>query len=107
MPRLFGGARHKGKLSDMNTITIPDPTEVLLKLQNALPDAAKVDTPRFGPYGWHCVYWPTVSECIIGNGDTPEELLNDLQIKLSALDPLAKLRKQAMAHGYALMKLPD
>ena len=43
----------------------------------------------------------------VGKGATITDALADLRAKFAANDPLAKLRKEAMAAGYALMKLPE
>jgi hypothetical protein len=42
-----------------------------------------------------------------GKGATIEDALAELRAKFAAHDPLAKIRKQAEALGYGLLKLPQ
>jgi hypothetical protein len=80
-------------------ITIPDPAHVWEMLKSELPTTGSVDKPRFGPTGWHCVYWLTVSECLVAEAASPFGLMQILKEKTAAHDPLAKLRKEWEAMG--------
>ena len=87
------------------TITIPDPAAVGAWLDQEQPDISGPTRPTYGINGWCLVYW-TGETHIVPLGATPEDLLASLRDKLKEHDPLAKLRKNAEAHGYVLMKLP-
>lgn len=43
----------------------------------------------------------------VGKGATVEDAMADLRAKFIANDPVAKIRKQAEALGYGLLKLPQ
>lgn len=88
-------------------ITIPDPAAV----GKWLDEQVKVQypiKPLYGIAGWTALFYPRGQfDSEVSHGDTPDELLADIKEKLIARDPLAKLRKEAEQHGYALMKLPE
>lgn len=86
------------------TVTIPDPAAVGRWLDEHQPGNLNA-RPTYGVHGWYECRW-TGKEHIVAGGDTPEALLADLRAKLAEHDPLAKLRKEAEAAGYALIKLP-
>ena len=87
------------------SITIPDPAAVGKWLDQEQADKSSPHRPTFGAYGWQVCHW-TGQTHIVPSGATPEELLADLRAKLAEHDPLAKLRKEAEAMGFALMKIP-
>jgi hypothetical protein len=89
------------------TITIPDPAAVQSMLEEAFPDSY-LAAASYDRRGWAMfAFLHGRKEDPTGHGATPEECLADLRAKLAAHDPLAKLRKEAEAHGYGLMKLPE
>ena len=77
-------------------------------LREEFENALIVDA-AFHANGFHLTVIPRdiKEDSQTGIGATVEDALAALRAKLAAIDPLAKLRKQAMAHGYALMKLPE
>lgn len=89
-------------------ITIPDPAAVGKWLDEQLPnrDGSAHQPSRYGN-GWVVLYWTSGSTYVSARADTPEALLADIRRQLAENDPLAKLRKEAEQHGYALMKLPE
>ena len=88
------------------TITIPDPAAVKAMLVAEFPDSY-LASASYDHRGWSMfAFLRGRKEDPTGHGATPEECLADLRAKLAEHDPLAKLRKDAEAHGYALMKLP-
>jgi hypothetical protein len=91
----------------MITITIPHPAEVNAMLDRELGYKSLPHGACYYASGWACNHWHKPCDYVSGNGKTPEELLADIRAKLAAIDPLAKLRKEAQQHGYALMKLPE
>jgi len=88
------------------TITIPDPAAVGKWLDEQVPSPDPHRVSLMASCGWVCFHWITTTRWLEAEGNTPEELLADIRAKLAELDPLAKLRKDAESHGYALMKLP-
>ena len=87
-------------------ITIPDPAAVQAMLEEAFPDSY-LAAASYDRRGWAMfAFLRDRKEDPTGHGATPEECLADLRAKLAENDPLAKLRKEAEAHGFALMKLP-
>lgn len=89
------------------TVTIPDPAAVGKWLDEQVPcgDPHRVHFMA-GGY-WRAFHWTNPTTYVDAEGLTPQALLADIQAKLAANDPLAKLRKEAEAHGYALIKLPE
>ena len=88
-------------------ITIPDPAAVGAWLDEQVPQA----------YEWkhHIVFsrgrlstmhWTSASTYVDADGKTFDELLANLRHAIESAAPLAKLRKDAESHGFALMKLP-
>lgn len=93
-------------MNSFPTITIPDPAAVGKWLDEQLPPLPHdTQTPTYGCNGW-CVVRYDGTRHIVPMGKTPEDLLEDMRAMLAVSDPLAKLRKEAEAHGYALMKIP-
>jgi hypothetical protein len=90
---------------NFSTITIPDPAAVVRWLDEQLPGSGGCSA-SFGRTGWTGSYFSGL-EWTYGQGRLPEELLADIRRQLAENDPLAKLRKEAEKHGYALMKLPE
>ena len=88
-------------------ITIPDPAAVGAWLDQELGVIALPHRPQYGPSGWHCNHWHVSNDFLTATGNSIPELVEDIRSKLAASDPLAKLRKEAEAAGYALMKLPE
>lgn len=89
------------------TITIPDPAAVGKWLDEQLEIGSSHSNPSFATdRGWHHLHWFSPCEYVVGAGETPEALLADIRRQIAENDPLAKLRKEAEAVGYALMKLP-
>jgi len=89
------------------TITIPDPAAVGAWLDQEVPqcnDWRHNIHYRHGAYS--TMHWTAPASYVDATGATPEDLLADLRANLAIHDPLAKLRKEAEQHGYALMKLP-
>ncbi len=87
------------------TITIPDPAAVGKWLDEELPTTWP-HAASFGKTGWtgsHC----SGADWTYGMGKTPEEMLSDIRRQIAEKDPVAKLRKEAEAQGFALMKLPE
>ena len=98
----FGAAMN----ANLPLITIPDPAAVGKWLDEQQPDVSGSPLrPTHGISGWAVVYW-TGETHIVPVGATPDELLANLRGKLAEHDPLAKLRKDAGALGYALAELP-
>ena len=85
-------------------ITIPDPAAVGKWLDEQVPCVCP-HRPRFND-GWQVIHWHN-SEAMHANGSDHEALLADIRRQLAESEPLAKLRKEAEQHGYALMKLPE
>jgi hypothetical protein len=85
------------------TITIPDPAAVGAWIDQDQPEASPA-RPTYGMSGWATVFW-TGTTHIVPTGETPEEMLANLREKLTEYSPLAKLRKDAEAAGYALAKI--
>lgn len=82
------------------TITIPDPAAVGKWLDEELPEGWN-HAASFGRTGWTGSHYSGV-DWIYGWGETPQEMLADICLKLAENDPLAKLRKEAEQHGYEL-----
>lgn len=87
------------------TITIPDPSAVGAWLDQEQPGKAGCHMPTFSDE-WAVCHWYAGSDYVYARGATPESLLAAIRDKLKEHDPLAKLRKDAEARGFALMKLP-
>lgn len=89
------------------TVTIPDPAAVGKWLDEQVPTQYS-HRAVYGVAGWTSLFYPFGRiESEVATGDTPEALLADIQARLAANDPLAKLRKEAEAMGYGLLKLPQ
>ena len=85
-------------------ITIPDPVAVGKWLDERLPNCHGCSA-SFGRTGWTASHW-TDGIWTYGQGGLPEDVLSDIRRQLAENDPLAKLRKDAGALGYALAELP-
>ena len=87
-------------------------TQELLDANDALraeyPTALILDA-QFGADGFRLMMMPKGNDypTEIGKGATVTDALADLRCKVAANDPVAKLRKQAGALGYGLLKLPQ
>lgn len=95
------------RAATMKTIIIEDPAQVKELLDLELGINTGGHHPLFTRDGWRASHWVAGIEYVDGTGSTAAELLADLKAKIAEHDPLAKLRKEAEAHGYALMKLPE
>jgi hypothetical protein len=91
----------------MRTITIEDPRDVADLLDKTFGTQHGNHLPSFGPTRWTCLHWHKSNDYVSAAGATPQDLIDDIRSKIAAHDPLAKLRKEAEAHGYSLMKLPQ
>lgn len=81
------------------TITIPDPAAVGKWLDGQVPTQYS-HRAVYGVAGWTSLFYPFGRiESEVATGNTPEELIADIQAKLAANDPLAKLRKDWIAAG--------
>jgi len=88
------------------TITIPDPAAVQAMMDEQFP-TSMLRHASFDKDGWRMfAMMHGTRDDPTGKGATPEEALADLRAKLAENDPLAKLRKEAEQHGFALMKIP-
>lgn len=93
------------------TITIPDPAAVGKWLDEQLGDEHMVaHNPHFSDRGWSFLHYYK-GKHLFSCEATPEEAMQKLREQIAEMDaltdPLAKLRKEAEAMGYALMKLPE
>lgn len=89
----------------MNTITIPDPSDVLQHMRAKFPGLAP--TAQFGSYSGESPTW-TLSlwrgaDNISARGNDIDELMISLAGKLDELGPAAKLAKQAAEIGMKLV----
>ena len=85
------------------TITIPDPAAVGAWLDEQVPQCNGWTHGvhyRHGAYS--TMHWITPGSYVDAQATSPENLLANLRANLAALDPLAKLRKEAEQHGYEL-----
>jgi hypothetical protein len=87
------------------TITIPDPAAVGKWLDEQQPGKGGAHSVSYSDE-WSVCHWYGGSDYIYARAATPEALLAEIRRKLAENDPLAKLRKEAEAAGYALMKFP-
>ena len=91
----------------MKTITIEDPAQVKELLDLELGSNIGGHHPMFTRDGWRASHWTGGIEYVDGTGATAAELLADLQAKIAAHDPLAKLRAEAEKAGYTLTPKQD
>ena len=96
----------KAAIMNFPTISIPDPAAVGKWLDQEQPGKAGPHLPTYSD-AWAVCHWHTGGDYVYARAETPEALLNEIRAKLTESDPLAKLRKEAEQHGYALMKLPE
>ena len=90
------------------TITIPDPTAVGAWLDHEVPQCHDwKHGVHFRGGVFSTMHWLSPSSYVEACAATPCELLANLRANIAAHDPLAKLRADAKAAGYALMKLPE
>jgi len=90
------------------TITIPDPAAVGAWLDCEHPQTHSWNHLVHYAHGnLTTMHWTAPGEYVDARGDTPEALLADLRANIAAHDPLEKLRKEAEAAGYSLMKLHE
>ena len=83
------------------TVTIPDPAAVGRWLDQEQP-AASAHSVSYIRGKFFSIHWLPGNTPIDAYGSNPDALLADIRAKLAELDPLAKLRKDAEAHGYEL-----
>lgn len=91
----------------MKTITIEAPAEVNALLDKEFGTKFGRHHAMFTQYGWSSLHYLSQGPCLHAGGATPAELVENLRAAIAAADPLAKLRKEAEAQGYALMELPE
>lgn len=88
------------------SITIQDPAAVGAWLDQHLP----ARSPHLVSYlrgKFFTIHWMDGGGSIDVFGVTPEELIENIRAELAKNEPLERIRKEAEAHGYALMKLPE
>ena len=88
----------------MKTITIIDPADLGKWLDQEQPCRGN-HSPFYGAEGWHCVHWIAAGEWITANSPTADGLLQNIREKLAEIDPIARLKRQAEAAGFALTPL--
>ena len=89
-------------------ITIPDPAAVgkWLDEQQPMYDGSR-HAVAFRHGKLEVEHWIPGCEFFRVAAYTPDVLLEDIRARLAEHDPLAKLRKEAEAMGYGLLKLPQ
>lgn len=87
-------------------ITIPDPAAVGKWLDEQVPGHCAHE-PAVYDGNWRVTHWDSYIDCFTVSAGSPEMLLPAIQRKREERDPLKKLRDEAKALGYGLMKLPE
>jgi len=91
----------------MKTITIEDPAEVGALLDREFGTEGGGHHAMFTQHGWSTYHYLTGTDTVRGSGANASELVENLRANIAKGDPLTKLRKEAEAQGFALMKLPE
>ena len=86
----------------MNTITIPDPAELLKNIQTELGSDCGISygADKYAPQGlWQAHHFSPSAVFSQGRGATPSEACIKLRAAIELNDPLAKLRAEAAKLG--------
>lgn len=86
-------------------ITISSPFAVAKYLDEEMPGKFPTRVIYSNENSYSAVYYPG-GDCLVPFGKSPEELIECLTRQIKESDPLEKIRTQAEALGYGLLKLP-